>query len=491
MLALAAAAAAPQATAQVSPASRARKFWQIYSRADANGKSLAFDVLSPADSPVVLSMCFKAMRTEHPLVVAAAAAFLAETAGAEALDKLFEKGVTHKRRPVRIAALRSLADNPDPRVPEALVSLLGEDDWLVRALALNALGRRRHAPALSGVAAAISDPDPRVRVAALDALAAYNDLTTADAVVAGLKDPAWQVRSTAIAAVKTMRPRSAVEPLIDRMAVEKGRLRLEAYKTLVWLVGRDLGEDPTVWREWWAGRMRKKGSKGRVEREQSEYAITRRKSVPRKFFRVQTDSRSVVFVLDLSESMNSFSKAFRSEEGKTRVGHSTRFTVLIDELLRTVKSFDENVMFNIVLFSSDVSVWRSTLQRATPVNKSKAISFVRARGPSGDTNVFDALAAAFGVSKKALASGRGYFDEAAGLNRTMNFENGPDTIFFLSDGVPNRGQITEGNLIVEEITRVNRLRRIVIHTIVVGRFSADFLHALAADNNGFAASVGD
>jgi hypothetical protein len=483
-------AAAP-AAGQISAKKRAHKFWTVFQKADPNGKALAFDILDPADDPKVLTACFAALKNTHPLVMQSAIRFLRKATGEETFRHLSEKGAAHRNRHVRYAVARALPALLDPGAVERLRSLGADEDWLVRCAALQGLGEKHDVEAVEDVARAMEDEEPRVRICAMDAVAAMKDLRGTDAIITGLKDPCWQVRAAAIDAARAVRPRAAIEALIDRMDAEKGRLRLAAYRALVWLAGKDLGEDPGNWREWWAGQVRKKGKKGKIEREYDEYKITRRKSVPRRFFKVPTDSRRLVFVLDLSQSMTGSSSPLKPENPhKTRVGGVTRFTMVVDELLSIVMSFDENVHFNIIVFSTNVRLWKPDLVKATPTNRSKAISFVRSRTPDGETNVFDALARAFGVSKGALRTGKGYFDEMAGKKSALGFESGPDTIFLLSDGVPNRGQITESDRIVEEITRANRLRRLVIHTIAVSQFSDDFLRELAVKNGGKAVSVG-
>ncbi len=514
LAAIAAMGAGPGAFAQVSPQSRAAKFWEIFSKSDNNGKALAFDVLSPADDPAVISMCFRSLTNQQPLVLDAACVFLASASGEKALEEVLEKGSGHKSPAVRFACARAFARIRDVGALVKLKLLLKDREWFVRAQAAESLGARRETAAIPDLSAACSDSDPRVKVVAAEAIGLINDLSGTQALISVLPDKCWQVRSASIEALRNLRPKAAFEPLVDRMAEEAGRLKMDARLVLVYLAGQDLGDDPADWREWWAGQAKKQGTEGRIEQEYSEYAITRRKSVPRKFFSVKTDSRRIVFILDTSASMNSMCEPFGQEAGEApQPGHEpgksvprdpqpkepgpgrpakgqcTRFSVLVDQLAGTIESFDENVHFNVILFGSDVRSWKDRLEKSTPESRAAAIAFVKSCTPSGETNIFDALAMAFGASLKAVRSGTGYLDEIGGA-KGGEFENGPDTVFLLSDGVPNKGEITDGDRIAAEISRANRARRIVVNTIAVGNFQADFLRKIAVQNWGHAASAG-
>jgi hypothetical protein len=55
----------------------------------------------------------------------------------------------------------------------------------------------------------------------------------------------------------------------------------------------------------------------------------------------------------------------------------------------------------------------------------------------------------------------------------------------MTDGQPNRGKVTDPTLIRQEIAKMNRDRKITIHTIGVGEgHDAAFLKGLAAENAG-------
>jgi Mg-chelatase subunit ChlD len=58
-------------------------------------------------------------------------------------------------------------------------------------------------------------------------------------------------------------------------------------------------------------------------------------------------------------------------------------------------------------------------------------------------------------------------------------------IILISDGKPTVGAVLDPERIREEVRALNRLRRIVIHTVGVGKDqNVDFMRRLAEDNNG-------
>ncbi len=63
-------------------------------------------------------------------------------------------------------------------------------------------------------------------------------------VAANLGARAWQVRSAAAECLGALAARDSVDPLIDRMAVEGGRIRQDIRAALKRITKDDLGNDP-------------------------------------------------------------------------------------------------------------------------------------------------------------------------------------------------------------------------------------------------------
>ena len=66
-----------------------------------------------------------------------------------------------------------------------------------------------------------------------------------------------------------------------------------------------------------------------------------------------------------------------------------------------------------------------------------------------------------------------------------------DTVYFLTDGRPSRGTYDRPHRLLEAFGRLNRFRRLVVHTVLVGRERADraFLRDLAAATGGLFADA--
>ena len=72
--------------------------------------------------------------------------------------------------PVRAAAAKVLADDPDPEAGQALVEAAPDKSWIVRAAALDAIARRGNPKLLGDIEFALDDPNPTVRYTAAAAV---------------------------------------------------------------------------------------------------------------------------------------------------------------------------------------------------------------------------------------------------------------------------------------------------------------------------------
>ncbi len=78
--------------------------------------------------------------------------------------------------PVRVAAAKILASDPDPRTGAALVRATADKSWLVRAAALDAIAKRGDPGLLTGIVPALSDKKDSVRYTAAAAVLRLTDL---------------------------------------------------------------------------------------------------------------------------------------------------------------------------------------------------------------------------------------------------------------------------------------------------------------------------
>lgn len=325
---------------------------------------------------------------------------------------------------------------------DAILKAAVEDkDGFVRAAALDA-AVRIDAPAADDAAAkAAADKHyaPRLNAALLSP-----DIgsSTALAVMEPLvRDDDWRVRSAAIEGVLKLRERPAVGWLIARFAVETGRLRWDLLSAIMDLTGKDLGPEPKPWVTWWEAN---KDTFEPVKKGKDGKAVAPPGATKAEFFEVPIVSNRIVFVLDLSGSMR--------DPAPGKAG-TTKLDAAKDGMIRTVKSLDPEVRFGILGLGSDddgkyllkeQKTWRKQLKLwpAAPAMKSDAEKYLKALEAKGWTNLWDGIEYAFA-------------------------DPDVDTIYLYTDGGASRGVWVASGEILFQLKRMNRYRRIVIHTIEV------------------------
>ncbi len=380
--------------------------------------------------------------------------------------------------------LKALEKNPAPEVRAGVAQALGaaEDPAVVPALR----------------AAFPKEKDALARVSILDALVARKATDARPEVLAGLADAVWEVRSAAVDAIESFGYREAdvVEALIEALVKEDGRLRGDIEDVLHGLTGMRFFGDGLLWRKWWADH---KATYGKAEAGDGAKPKAGEGTIegtlpghpdPKKgvaFYGIETFSKRIVFVLDRSGSMQE--KAGEMPKGGpviTGGGHGadpgggpqgdTKLAVAQWELKKAVSALPSDAKFTMIFYNENFEVWKETLQVANGATKREALKYIDSLAPLGATNIFDSLEKAFGIGM----GGPGAVQDARYASADT-----ADTIFLLSDGAPNKGRITAPDGILEEVRKMNRLRRIVIHTIGVGKDeNRPFMKALADQNGG-------
>jgi hypothetical protein len=355
----------------------------------------------------------------------------------------------------------------------------------------------------------IVDKEPLVRLAAADAIGALKQKQHGSKVTELLHDPEWQVQAAAIAAVGKLRPQEAVQPLIDVMQ-KGGRLQLECADSLFKITAVDFGIDAARWQEWWKGAMSITGWRIPTDEELAKKAETRKKydalygkkESTNTFAGIPTTSTNVLFIIDVSGSMDDLVVEIEKFQGYR---DRKRFTIVQTELLNTLDALAPNTNFDILAFATDVHPWKKRLVPANVVNKDAAKAWVRGLKPiggseaqalaqsglggsanlaAGKTNTLKALMYAFGVDpEKPVKAALTGFDKSA-VKRPL------DTVYFLSDGRPSTGKLIEAQEILKEVRRHNEIYRMVIHAIAIGDFQKEFLQQLAEENGGVFVDMG-
>lgn len=353
-----------------------------------------------------------ALRHPSPLVRQAACAILCAL-GKPVLDRL-----TDPDPRVRAAAARQ-KDAPIDRLTAAFRK---ESDWPLRAAVLESL----KLPEL--LADAGTDRHYQVRLVAAEIRP----------TAALLADPDWRVRAAAIEGTLLARDRALVDPLIARLAEEKGRLRWDALLALQDLTGKDLGLGAASWKAWWDANREtfalRPAGKGAVGVELA--------GTQASFFRVPILSTRLVFVLDLSGSMRE-----PAPQGGTKLDAAKA------GMIETIRSLPAEARFGILGLGCDEDgaftkkaekTWtgRLRLVPAAPAAKADAERFVRSLDARGWTNLYDGLAYALE-------------------------DPDVDTVYLYSDGGASKGTFVAAGEILSQLALANRFRKIVVHAVEV------------------------
>jgi len=383
--------------------------------------------------------------------------------------------------------LDGLSDQDRAAVFKGLESKgLSDKDFTVRAFWIKTIGGTSHASAtrlLMGLA--VTEQDRRILPVVIDALAEQAGERAIDDLLPLAADERWQIRATLIAALGRIGSPAAIQPLIDWLRKEEGRLRGDLAAALKVLTGKDLGVYPDRWQKWWD--LNKVGFKpprkdvdADPEAEPAEDGAEPEGELPEEepepapppppagedrpsFYGIEILSKRIIFVIDISFSMTEPVKAANADRKKVDVAKY--------ELKNAILALPDDAAFNIIFYHHEVSQWRKGMVEAKGKQRKKAVKFVDDMVADGNTNIHDALKLAFHIVGMGA--------------RDKNYEVGADTIFFLSDGQPNRGDITDPVQILEEVKRWNNLRRVKIHTVGVGDGHAvAFMQALASSSGG-------
>ena len=376
-----------------------------------------------------------------------------EGEAAEEADEVVDRGLASENDGVVYRALEAVISRGRALRDRPIEALTKSESLALRRLANVAMARlelQRAPGELRDVLALADKKDPAARQAAAlelardgseEALATLNEL---------LADEDRRVRSEAIRAMAARRRPTSIVSLIDRLDEETGKHRLEVHWALRMLTGEDHGSRSPRWKSWWRGEGESFRIPTLVEAQAAERKRKSRKDEsPTKatFYGLKVVSDRLAFVIDVSGSMNN----------KVYAG-GTRLDAAKEQLAGVIEGLHGDDQFNIIAFQSNVRAWEDALVKAAQRNREDAASFVEGLNAGGGTAIYDALREAFD-------------DESV------------DTIYFLSDGQPSGGLITDAAQIRAEVARWNSARHVTINCVAVGQDHA-LLRGLAEDSGG-------
>ena len=423
-----------------------------------------------------------------PLDLAFATADMIAELKDPAVDAKVVKLIGKGKGQLQLFALRAVRNVKDEKLDKNIVKLLGNEDRDVAAAAAEALGARMAKAAVADLDASLAKAkDAAFITAVIDALSLIHagdvewqkrliGFTTSDKLevrvaailqlgkqknvpelLKALDSADWSARLAALQALEHVRTAEIVGTLIARMQQEEGRMLVEFGQSLWRLSGQPFYTQALAWKGWWEKNSAGFEPIGEVElaKREADEAARRLKQISKAtFFGIRIKSHRVIFILDVSGSMNELTRdEYVGKSGEPRI------TVAKRELTKCIDALEPKSLFNLVVFSSDVERWLSEgIADAKGVNREEAKSYVDKLGAGGGTNLYGALREAFQ-------------------------DKDVDTIFVLSDGEPSVGDVIDPGAIREHVRQWNEQRQIVINSIAVGG-SFEILRWLAEDTGG-------
>lgn len=375
------------------------------------------------------------------------------------LTKTIARMLKDKEASVALAAADALAARKDPGAQKDLESALKKaKDPLMVTACLRALdgflsGDEEWEAALSE---RLSEEDAIVRNAALTVLAARGKAHL-EPLYAALSHADWSTRLAALKLLEELRVPASVGKMIAQMESEEGRMSHEFAEVLFNLTGQPFRTRWGNWHAWWqdSGDGFKPISTSELRKRRKEEEERRLRMVSGvKFFGIRIVSHRVVFIIDVSGSMNEPTRAqYIGEQGEPRMSLAQR------ELKKCIDALDSKALFNIVTFSGGVEPWLDEgVEDSGERSREEAKGFVDKLGAMGGTNLYGALRHAFQDPEV-------------------------DTIFVLSDGEPSVGDVLDPFEIRAHVKRWNKDREIIINSIAVGG-SFQILEWIAEDSGG-------
>lgn len=410
-----------------------------------------------------VDMRLRCLEYHATCVADAGAAAVAAGAGvpelaADAKDLLLAELPSESARRTRVAALLLGGWGVRDAVGELVEAFeRRKDDAWTRAILLEAIGRTDPARAGAAVLASVGSSETSEKLAAIPVLGHLEGKDAEKALGKALADKRWYVARAAVEACARRRDRGAVGLLVERLAEASPRLEREIVKVLQDMVGSELPSNPPDILPWWTAVKdgfdpRPRGAPPETPRA----GATRTRNAP-SYFSQTVDSDRMTLVIDVSQTMGEGRIKVQPPEGTTGEPMAgTKFEVMMQQLARLLQGFRGE--FNIVAYANEVKPFKEKLVAANKANVKAADAYLGQFSPGGETNMFDAIT-------KAL-------DDAE-----------VDTVFLLSDGLPNLGPRVATTDILEGIERINRFRKVAIHTIQLGP-DQELMRRIAARNGG-------
>ncbi len=484
------------------------EFREFAKHRNAHVRKAAVEGLFANNHYLIAETLLEMLDDPDPLVSKSAEIGLETQTSNEAVTRMVKRLWLGSKKPERLAILRSFRKSMPASAYSLVQDLCGNKDWEIRATAAEVIGcfPDGDGKGIGSLLPLFKDPEVLVRLAAIDAAAVLANPRANLPAIERLEDSDWRVQASAIRALALFRQKSAIQPLIDFMKSNSGRLVEDAGKTLVSLTGFDYPAEPKTWQEWW-DRVKDTFKVPTIEELEAQkkkqadalkgYAKSKREYPP--YHGIETRSRRMIFVVDVSSSMSEkitldernpkAIEEYRQRYGDTRV----KIDIAREELINMVAGLQLYVRFNIITYNAQVQLWEKGLVAATPENRNRAIKYLARLTPAslvasgggrvisatpGQTNTYEAINACFSINAEDDTNKSSYKTEA-------------DTAFLLSDGNPTIGRIVEPQMLLDYVQAINRKAKLVIHTISFGNGNRALMEPLAKATGGQYVRIGD
>jgi len=218
------------------------------------------------------------------------------------------------------------------------------------------------------------------------------------------------------------------------------------------------------WKAWWESN-RDAVLKGTYVLKAGEGAADAPKNGT-TFYGIPVTSKSVIFALDRSGSMLEPSEWDIPQDVATGAGKgepdikkegNRKIDIARWQLKRTLAMMPDGAEFNIIFFNHEWVILSDKMLKLSAGTRKTAYEFIDKLDPVGGTNIYD-----------PLEKGMSY--ATAGEMREKLAKSGIDTIFFLTDGLPNSGQVPLPPDILIKVRELNKTKKVKINT--VGVFSS-------------------
>jgi len=302
--------------------------------------------------------------------------------------------------------------------------------------ACHAIGEAGDAKLLDHVHKTLAqDKDLRVQVDAVRAMEMVGSADSVEHLIKALPDAPWPVKVAICSAMGAIPDARSIEPLINQLAEEQGRFRLDVNYALASITDGQKGTDSEGWRAWWGTAQStfkvdpKKTAAFRAAHRVQDMNVAPLGS----FYDTSIFSDRVAFVLDTSASMR-----------------GDKFASLKENMAQTMRGLKPYVHFNVIDFGGHVQTMLPGRLLPAAQVKADTVRAVEYMKLTLGTRTYDGMEAAYQLP--AL-----------------------DTIIFLSDGAPVGSKINAWSRIMFMTHVYNRYRPIAVYTVEFEASAANLL----------------